>query len=127
MDAQERDRFADAFAFVLAHHAGQTRKGGDVPYVSHLVQVAGLVLEHGGDAVAATAALLHDVVEDCDDVSSEDVHGRFGSEVATIVDHCTDLLEGDRVDVYLRNDRFSCTHGRLLPVTSAISNVVRLS
>jgi (p)ppGpp synthase/HD superfamily hydrolase len=96
MDEDQRLRFTDAFAFVLARHAGQTRKGGDVPYVSHLVQVAGLVLEHGGDAIAATAALLHDVVEDCEDVHPDDVRRRYGEAVADIVDLCTDLLEGDR-------------------------------
>ena len=59
-----RNRLAAAITFAIAAHGGQTRKGTPVPYVSHLLQVSGLVLEHGGDGEQAVAALLHDVVED---------------------------------------------------------------
>ena len=40
---------AEAVRFALHAHGEQTRKGSQIPYVSHLLQVAGLVLEHGGD------------------------------------------------------------------------------
>ena len=50
--------------FAAQLHRRQTRKGSNVPYVSHLLSVAGLVLEHGGDEDEAIAALLHDAVED---------------------------------------------------------------
>ena len=59
-------RFRDALTFAVQCHEGQVRKGTTVPYVSHPLQVAGLVLEHGGDEEAAIAALLHDVLEDTD-------------------------------------------------------------
>ena len=58
------DRFVAAVAEAVQLHAGQARKGSDVPYVSHLLAVAGLVLEHGGDEDQAIAALLHDGPED---------------------------------------------------------------
>ena len=96
MDAGDRDRLADAFRFALDAHGEQKRKGGDVPYSSHLLQVAGLVLEHGGDATLAAAGLLHDAVEDCPDVDRAALLARFGEDVARIVDACTDLLPGDR-------------------------------
>ena len=54
-----------AFAYAAKMHAGQARKGTKVPYLSHLMAVASLVLEAGGDEEMAIAALLHDVVEDC--------------------------------------------------------------
>lgn len=95
---RDRERLAEALAFALEAHGEQTRKGTAIPYVSHLLQVAGLVLEHGGDATQAVAALLHDCVEDCDDVELDTIERRFGAEVAAIVDVCTDVLPGDRPD-----------------------------
>jgi (p)ppGpp synthase/HD superfamily hydrolase len=83
-----------ALAFSLEKHAGQTRKGRDVPYASHPVRVAGLVLEHGGDAAQLAVALLHDVIEDCG-VSEAELEARFGGEVARAVRALSDVLEGD--------------------------------
>ncbi len=59
------------------------------------MQVAGLVFEFGGDIDQAIAGLLHDTVEDCDDVSITDIEDRFGTTVARIVDDLTDTLPGD--------------------------------
>src|SRR5687767_1740947 len=86
-----------ALAFALAAHGDQTRKGSNVPYVSHLLQVSGLVLEHGGDSEQATAALLHDVVEDTA-ATIEDVAAAFGPAVAAIVADCTDTLADETPD-----------------------------
>ena len=84
-------RFDDAFRFAAEKHAAQTRKRTDVPYISHLMSVAALVLEAGGDEDQAIAALLHDVVEDCGgEPMLEEVRGRFGDRVAKIVQGCTD-------------------------------------
>jgi len=84
-------RFNEAFLFAAEKHAAQTRKKTDVPYISHLMSVAGLVLEAGGGEDEAVAALLHDVVEDCGGHPVlEDVRRRFGDRVADIVQGCTD-------------------------------------
>ncbi|MCZ6570496.1 MAG: HD domain-containing protein [Deltaproteobacteria bacterium] len=83
-------------SFALEAHAAQTRKGTRIPYVSHLLQVAGLVLEHGGDAEQAIAAVLHDAIEDCEDVDAETLRARFGASVTEIVVQCSDVLPGDR-------------------------------
>jgi len=84
-------RFDGAFRFAAEKHAAQTRKRTDVPYISHLMSVAALVLEAGGDEDQAIAALLHDVVEDCGgEPMLEEVRGRFGDRVAKIVQGCTD-------------------------------------
>lgn len=53
---------AAAYAFVI--HAGQRRKGTAIPYVAHLMSVAALVLEHGGDEDQAIAGFPHDAIED---------------------------------------------------------------
>jgi (p)ppGpp synthase/HD superfamily hydrolase len=84
-------RFNQAFLFAAEKHASQTRKKTDVPYISHLMSVAGLVLEAGGGEDEAVAALLHDVVEDCGGHPVlEEVRQRFGDRVADIVEGCTD-------------------------------------
>ena len=83
-------RLSDAVAFALEIHADQTRKGTDTPYISHLLSVAGLVLEHGGDENQAIAGLLHDAVEDQGAHQLTVIRERFGDRVASIVEGCTD-------------------------------------
>ena len=84
-------RFLRAFDFAAKKHAKQTRKASTIPYIAHLMGVASLVLEAGGDEDLAIAALLHDVVEDCGGVPMlREVRRRFGPRVAKIVDGCTD-------------------------------------
>jgi (p)ppGpp synthase/HD superfamily hydrolase len=57
-------RFDDAFRYAHRLHQSQTRKGTSIPYISHLMTVSALVVEHGGNEDQAIAALLHDAVED---------------------------------------------------------------
>jgi hypothetical protein len=57
-------RFQDALVFAAELHAEQVRKGTAIPYVSHLLAVASLALEHGASEDEAIAALLHDAIED---------------------------------------------------------------
>ncbi len=94
MDRDQAGFVGRALAFSLEKHAGQKRRGRDVPYASHPVRVAGLVLEHGGDATQMAVGLLHDVIEDCG-VSDEELRERFGTEVAQAVRALSDVLEGD--------------------------------
>ena len=85
------DRFDDALSFSVQLHRDQYRKGTQIPYVSHLLSVAGLVLEAGGDEEQAISALLHDAVEDQGGLEIlEEIRERFGDRVADIVDSCTD-------------------------------------
>jgi (p)ppGpp synthase/HD superfamily hydrolase len=98
MTAGDQARLTAALAFALEHHGSQTRKGKSVPYVAHLLQVAGLILEHGGGVDEAVAGLLHDTLEDCEDVTEAVLHQRFGPAVTRIVANCTDTLEGDTPD-----------------------------
>jgi GTP pyrophosphokinase len=84
-------RFLRAFEFAAEKHAGQIRKASTIPYIAHLMGVASVVLEAGGDEDLAIAALLHDVVEDCGgEPMLKEVRRRFGPRVAKIVDGCTD-------------------------------------
>ncbi|MCY3019478.1 MAG: HD domain-containing protein [Planctomycetota bacterium] len=84
-------RFEEAFLYASVIHAGQTRKGTTIPYISHLMGVASIVLDYGGNETEAIAALLHDAVEDAGGKGRlADIELRFGAEVAHIVAGCTD-------------------------------------
>ena len=85
------ERFDDAFAYAVQLHRNQVRKGTSIPYISHLMAVSGLVLEHGGSEDQAIAGLLHDAAEDQGGQAVlELIEQRFGPVVAEIVADCTD-------------------------------------
>ncbi|MCR9291854.1 MAG: HD domain-containing protein [bacterium] len=84
-------RFQDGLDYACVVHAGQVRKGTEIPYVSHLLAVTSIALEHGANQDEAIAALLHDAAEDAGGKARlEDIRIRFGDAVAEIVDGCTD-------------------------------------
>lgn len=84
-------RFRDALVWAAELHEDQKRKGGDVPYVSHLIGVASIVLEHGGDEDQAIGALLHDALEDqAHKMSPNEIRAHFGDQIEAIVEACTD-------------------------------------
>lgn len=90
-------RFAAAVEYATALHATQVRKESSIPYLSHLLAVAGSVLEAGGTEDMAIAGLLHDAAEDQGgEVRLLDIDARFGPEVARIVRGCSDTLVADR-------------------------------
>lgn len=83
-------RFTRAVDYARIVHTAQVRKGTEIPYLSHLLGVASLVLEFGGNEDQAIAAVLHDVIEDCGEAHRELVRQEFGDAVADIVEACTD-------------------------------------
>jgi (p)ppGpp synthase/HD superfamily hydrolase len=58
------ENFDEAMLYAAQKHRNQTRKGGGIPYLGHLLSVAGYVIEAGGTETEAIAALLHDAAED---------------------------------------------------------------
>jgi nitroreductase len=82
-------RFDDALQWASELHRHQVRKATRVPYVSHLLAVAAIVLEYGGSENQAIAALLHDAIED-QDVWDNEIQRRFGDEVSALVRACTE-------------------------------------
>ncbi|HZZ73284.1 MAG TPA: HD domain-containing protein [Pirellulales bacterium] len=84
-------RFNQALVFAAELHADQRRKGSATPYIAHLLAVAALVLEYGGNEDEAIAALLHDAVEDQGGAATgEAIRGRFGEDVYQMVAGCSD-------------------------------------
>lgn len=88
------ERFDAALGYAAKLHRTQTRKAGDVPYVGHLLSVAGLVIEAGGTEDQAIAALLHDGPEDQGgEQTLAEIRAKFGDAVADIVAECSDTFE----------------------------------
>ena len=123
-------RFRRAFLFAADKHSGQTRKASGIPYIAHLIGVASLVLEFGGDEDLAIAALLHDVVEDCGGMRMlKEVRRRFGPRVAKIVDGCTDSSSDpkppwrERKETYLRHLQKADAETRLVSAADKLNNV----
>lgn len=84
-------RFDSAFQLASSLHRNQLRKDTTTPYISHLMAVAAIVLEAGGDEDLAIAALLHDAVEDQGGQPTlETIRRLFGDRVAGIVSECSD-------------------------------------
>ena len=82
-----------AYHFAEEMHAGVTRGTGE-PYIKHPLRVARLVAEWGAESDVIMAALLHDVVEDCD-VTLDEIEKLFDSSVADTVDAVTALSDKD--------------------------------
>ena len=85
----------EAYKFAEKAHDGQTRLSGE-PFIEHPIQTALFLAELNMDPATITAALLHDVVEDCN-VSIEQIRSKFGSDVAKLVDGVTKLAKIDLI------------------------------
>jgi (p)ppGpp synthase/HD superfamily hydrolase len=101
------ERFDEAFHYAHRLHRTQTRKGTTIPYISHLMTVAALVVEHGGNEDQAIGALLHDAAEDQGGVKTlEDIRRRLGDAVAEIVSDCTDAWTEPKPDWRARKEAY---------------------
>ena len=83
-----------AYYFAEKAHEGQMRKSGE-PYFIHPVIVSGILAKLMLDAPTIAAGLLHDTVEDCEEVTLEVIEKEFGQEVALLVDGVTKLKRLD--------------------------------
>lgn len=82
-----------AWQYANEKHSGVKRGSGE-PYINHPLRVARILANQGFDSEYLMAALLHDVVEDCD-VPLSEIRYRFGNTVAEIVDAVTALSDRD--------------------------------
>jgi GTP pyrophosphokinase len=115
---QLTSRFDEAFRYAHDLHAAQSRKGTGAPYIGHLMGVASIVLDDGGDEDQAVGALLHDAAEDHGGRARlEDIRIRFGNGVARIVEDCTDSWNTPK-EPWLERKQAYIQHARALPVPS---------
>lgn len=74
-----------AMEFATKAHEGQFRKGTKRPYIIHPITVADIVMTMTYDEEVICAALLHDTIEDCPEVTEETIRAEFGERVASLV------------------------------------------
>lgn len=91
------ERYARALGIAARAHRHQTRKGKDVPYVTHPVHVARILDRHGFPEDLVLAGLLHDVLEDTD-VTEQELEAAVGAEVVALVRAVTEQKSEDGVE-----------------------------
>jgi (p)ppGpp synthase/HD superfamily hydrolase len=100
-------QFVEALGYAADKHATQTRKASEVPYLGHLLSVAGLVIEADGTETQAIAALLHDAAEDQGgERTLAEIEQKFGAGVASIVAECSDTFEAPKPPWRERKQRY---------------------
>jgi (p)ppGpp synthase/HD superfamily hydrolase len=123
-------RLTDAFSLAAELHRAQLRKGTAIPYLSHLMGVASLVLDNGGEEDHVIAALLHDAVEDQGGLDTlTEIRRRFGDRVAAIVEDCSDAFPPakpawrERKERYLRHLETADFDARLVSAADKLHNL----
>jgi len=87
------DMVVEAVKLASKLHSRQRKKKSivpDIPYMGHLMEVAGIVQANGGDETTVAAALLHDAIEDQGAGAREEICEKFGQQVLDIVEACTE-------------------------------------
>lgn len=99
--------FLEALKYAADKHNTQTRKGSNIPYIGHLLSVAGLVIDADGTETQAIAALLHDAAEDQGgERTLAEIREKFGDNVASIVAECSDTFEMPKPPWRERKERY---------------------
>ncbi|GIS75465.1 MAG: hypothetical protein CM1200mP12_11840 [Gammaproteobacteria bacterium] len=89
LDSGQIEQVNKAFEFASEAHSGQFRTSGD-PYVSHPIAVASIFSSYHMDEDSLSAAMLHDVIEDCG-VPKSVIEKEFNKNVANLVDGVSKL------------------------------------
>lgn len=97
----EKHLLIHALEFAKKAHDGQIRKSGD-PYVIHVIDVGRVLWEKFHDIPLAIGGLLHDTVEDVEEITMQQIHEDFGDIVGFIVD----AASKDEKSFYLYPDVF---------------------
>ena len=87
------DTIVEAVKLASKLHSRQRKKKSivpNIPYMGHLMEVAGIVQTNGGDETTVAAALLHDAIEDQGAEAREQIRDKLGQAVLDIVEACTE-------------------------------------
>ncbi|MBR6113531.1 MAG: bifunctional (p)ppGpp synthetase/guanosine-3',5'-bis(diphosphate) 3'-pyrophosphohydrolase, partial [Bacilli bacterium] len=108
-DEKELDLIRSAYMFAFEKHFGVKRLTGE-DYIIHPLNVAYILTEIKADAPSICAALMHDVIEDCD-VTKEEIAEKFSSEIALLVDGVTKI---NRLNFSGDNEAMIANHRKIL-------------
>lgn len=118
----------EALTFAAERHRNQRRKDSEAsPYINHPIALANLLCNTGQitDPVVIAAALLHDTVEDTA-TSLEELHTRFGADIAHVVNEVTDdkSLPGSmRKQLQIEHASHISDRAKLVKLADKISNL----
>ena len=101
LDYKDIKKIQKAYTFAFYAHAGQKRNDGS-DYITHPVDVTKILLELKMDPDSICAALMHDVLEDCN-VQKNNLSKIFGKDVADIIDGVSKLGKLDMQNIEERN------------------------
>jgi len=76
--------FHNAIIFATRKHNGQLRKGTDIPYIAHIMEVMQILIENKCREEVIIAGILHDTLEDTE-TTPDEIKKLFGREVLSIV------------------------------------------
>jgi len=91
----DEDLLNRAYVYAMKAHGEQKRLSGD-PYISHPLEVAGILADHQLDDATIAAALLHDTIEDTEATRAE-IDQLFGRDIGRLVEGLTKLKKLDLV------------------------------
>ena len=83
----------ESIIFASEAHNGQLRKGTQLPYIIHPLEVAQILSSAHASKEAIVAGILHDTLEDTN-VTCYDLTCRFGTEVTSLVTACSNFCTG---------------------------------
>ncbi len=109
MSEDECEFLEKAYQFAKKAHQKQYRKSGE-PFITHPVEVAGILVDLGMDYITVAAGFLHDVVEDTD-ATLDDLKTVFNEEIADLVDGVTKLK---KIKFKSREEQQAENHRKLL-------------
>ena len=101
LSSEDIKKIQKAYSFAFYAHTGQKRKDGS-DYITHPVAVTEILLDLKMDSDSICAALMHDVLEDCN-VQKSNLAKMFGNDVAHIVDGVSKLGKIDHKNVTDKN------------------------
>lgn len=119
----------EVFEFACEAHKNQVRKYDNTPYIRHPLAVMGIMTLVTADPLVLSAALLHDTVEDCDDVTLEGIHERFGEIIAGYVFYCSEKSkksDGNRTvrkEIDRRHYAYGTAHSQNIKIADMIDNI----
>ena len=107
-------------------HDGQLRKGTNLPYIVHPLEVMNILLQMGADKKLMIAGVLHDTVEDTE-AALEDIEEIFGKEIADLVASHTEMDKSlpwrERKEIALEHLAKASKREQMLVLADKLSNI----
>lgn len=114
LPAKDLEMIEKAYIYSATVHQGQVRLSGE-PYLTHPMEVAGILVDMKLDAATIISGLLHDTVEDTL-TTQEQVQKEFGKDVAFLVSGLTKL---SRISFSSQEERLAENFRKMILAMSA--------